>query len=73
MARIEVRAEVTGKVWKLERQVGQLVEVDEPVMIVESMKMEIPVCSEEAGTIAELLVAEGDAVEDGQVVAILQT
>lgn len=42
-------------------------------MIVESMKMEIPVCSEEGGTVVELLVAEGDAVEDGQVVAILKT
>lgn len=72
MARIEVRSEVTGKVWKLEAQIGQVVEVDEPIMIVESMKMEIPVCSEEGGTVAELLVAEGDAVEDGQVVVILQ-
>src|SRR5690606_28560543 len=69
MARIEVRSEVTGKVWKIEVPVGSKAEADQPVMIVESMKMEIPVSSEEGGTVAEILVAEGDAVEDGQVVA----
>jgi len=73
MPRIEVKSEVTGKVWKLEGQVGQAMGADEPIMIVESMKMEIPVCSEEEGTIVELLVAEGEAVEDGQVVAVLET
>lgn len=73
MARIEVKSEVTGKVWKLEGHTGQTAGADEPIMIVESMKMEIPVCSEEGGTIVQLLVAEGEAVEDGQVVAILET
>lgn len=73
MARIEVKSEVTGKVWKIEVPAGSKVDADEPMMIVESMKMEIPVCSEEGGTVVELLVAEGDAVEDGQVVAILET
>ena len=73
MARIEVRAEVTGKVWKILHPAGSRVEADEPVMIVESMKMEIPVASEQAGEVAEVLVAEGDAVEDGQVVAMVNT
>lgn len=73
MARIEVKSEVTGKVWKLESRIGQTVTADEPIMIVESMKMEIPVCSEENGTVVELLVAEGEAVEDGQTVAIVET
>lgn len=73
MARIEVKSEVTGKIWKIETSVGSKVDADEPMMIVESMKMEIPVCSEEGGTVVELLVAEGDAVEDGQVVAILES
>lgn len=73
MARIEVRAEVTGKVWKIEVPVGGQAQAFEPVMIVESMKMEIPVCSEEDGLVIEMLVSEGDAVEDGQVVAIVQT
>jgi acetyl-CoA carboxylase biotin carboxyl carrier protein len=73
MARIEVRAEVTGKVWKLLVAPGARVDADEPLMVVESMKMEIPVSWEEASTVVELLVAEGDAVEDGQVVVIVET
>ena len=72
MARIEVKAEVTGKVWKILAPVGTRVEADDSVMVVESMKMEIPVISEEPGTVVELRVAEGDAVEDGQVVAIVE-
>ncbi|MGB3069347.1 MAG: acetyl-CoA carboxylase biotin carboxyl carrier protein subunit [Ottowia sp.] len=73
MARIEVRAEVTGKVWKILVPVGERVDAEDPVMVVESMKMEIPVSSEQGGEVVELMVSEGDAVEDGQVVAILQT
>lgn len=73
MARIEVKAEVTGKVWKILQPVGSRVEADESVMVVESMKMEIPVISEESGEVVEVRVAEGDAVEDGQVVAIVKT
>jgi len=72
MKRIEVKAEVTGKVWKILVPVGERVEADDSVMVVESMKMEIPVVSEEGGTVVELRVAEGDAVEDGQVVAIVE-
>lgn len=72
MKRIEVRAEVTGKVWKILLPVGSRVESDDTIMVVESMKMEIPVNSEDAGEVVELLVGEGDAVEDGQVVAIVQ-
>ncbi|WP_423457276.1 acetyl-CoA carboxylase biotin carboxyl carrier protein subunit [Ottowia sp. VDI28] len=73
MARIEVRAEVTGKVWKILVPVGERVDAEDPVMVVESMKMEIPVSSEQGGEVVELMVSEGDAVEDGQVVAIIQT
>jgi acetyl-CoA carboxylase biotin carboxyl carrier protein len=73
MARFEVKAEVTGKVWKIEAPVGTRVEAFDPVMIVESMKMEIPVTGEEGGIVVELRVAEGDSVEDGQVVAVLET
>jgi acetyl-CoA carboxylase biotin carboxyl carrier protein len=73
VARIEVRAEVTGKVWKILSSVGERVEPDDTVLVVESMKMEIPVVAEKGGKVVELLVSEGDAVEDRQVVAILQT
>jgi acetyl-CoA carboxylase biotin carboxyl carrier protein len=72
MKRIEVKAEVTGKVWKILVPVGGRVESDDTVMVVESMKMEIPVISEGPGEVVELRVAEGDSVEDGQVVAIVQ-
>jgi acetyl-CoA carboxylase biotin carboxyl carrier protein len=73
MARQEVRAEVTGKLWKIEVEIGQQVDAYEPIMIVESMKMEIPVVSEDGGTLVEVRVAVGDAIEDGQVVAIVET
>lgn len=73
MTRTEVRAEVTGKLWKLACAAGDRIDANEPLMIVESMKMEIPVCCEDDCVVLELLVAEGDAIEDGQVVAIVQT
>ena len=72
MFKQEVRSEVTGKVWKIEVEVGATVTPDDPILIVESMKMEIPVLSERVGKLVEILVAEGDAVEDGQVVAIVE-
>ena len=72
MARTEIFAEVTGKVWKIETPVGTKVEADTPLFIVESMKMEIPVSSVDAGTVIELRVKEGDAVEEGQIVAIME-
>lgn len=72
MAQIEVRSDITGKVWKIQVPVGATAEAGEPLMIVESMKMEIPVCSEVTGSVVTLLVGEGDAVEEGQVVAVVQ-
>lgn len=73
MARIEVQAEVTGKIWKIEKTVGEPVSADESLIIVESMKMEIPVTSLDSGTLVELRVAEGDPVEEGQVVAVIES
>ncbi len=73
MARIEVRSEVTGSVWKIEAAVGTRVAADEPILLIESMKMEIPVCCESAGTVVEIFALEGESVEDGEVVAIVQT
>lgn len=72
MAKIEVRSEITGKVWQIEAQVGQRVAEDEPVIVLESMKMEIPVVAPKAGTVAEIMVSEGDSVQEDQVVAILE-
>jgi acetyl-CoA carboxylase biotin carboxyl carrier protein len=56
MARLEVASEVTGKIWKIEVQVGAEVAEDSVLMIVESMKMEIPIVCEEAGVVAELFI-----------------
>ena len=71
MARIEVESEVAGNVWKGEVQVGDSVAEGDVLIILESMKMEIPVESPAAGTIAEILVAPEDAVEEDQLLAVL--
>jgi acetyl-CoA carboxylase biotin carboxyl carrier protein len=71
VAKIEARTEVTGAVWKIVTEVGQRVEGGDTIMIVESMKMEIPVITEEAGTVERFLVEEKTPVTEGQVVAIL--
>jgi acetyl-CoA carboxylase biotin carboxyl carrier protein len=73
VAKYEAKTEVTGSVWKIVTAVGQALEAGDTVMIVESMKMEIPVIAEEAGRIAEFRVQEGASIAEGQVVAILDT
>lgn len=72
MARHDVESEVTGNVWKVEVEVGQRVEEGDTLIILESMKMEIPVEAPATGTVAELLVAPEEAVEEDQVVAIIE-
>ena len=69
---IEAKSEVTGSVWKIVTTVGQKLEPGDTVMIIESMKMEIPVIAEDGGTVGEFTVAEGAAVTEGQVVARLE-
>jgi len=73
MGSLNVVAEVTGTVWKIETQVGDTLAVDDVIMIVESMKMEIPVSATGAGKLTEILVAEGEVVNEGQTVAVLST
>ena len=68
---IEIRAEVTGTVWKVLTPMGTRIEAEDTLLVVESMKMEIPVTSERTGTVIEMKVAEGDAVQDGQVLAVV--
>ncbi|MZR30132.1 biotin/lipoyl-binding protein [Sneathiella sp. DP05] len=72
MALIDVIAEVAGKVWKVEAEVGQKLEEDDEVVILESMKMEIPVGAPADGTLKEILVGEGDAVAEDQVIARIE-
>ena len=69
---IEVRAHITGTVWKIEKRAGDAVSEGETILILESMKMEMPVESPASGRVSELKCAEGDAVEEGAVVAILE-
>jgi acetyl-CoA carboxylase biotin carboxyl carrier protein len=73
MARSEVKSEISGRVWKLETQVGDRVAADDAILVLESMKMEIPVSAPVAGRVLEIRVAERDLVEEGQVVAVLET
>jgi acetyl-CoA carboxylase biotin carboxyl carrier protein len=66
---IELKTDITGSVWKVLKRPGDPVDEEEPVLIMESMKMEVPVISPEAGVVREMLVKEGDTVSDGTVVA----
>lgn len=67
----KVISEVTGSVWKVEASPGQTLQAGDTILIVESMKMEIPVTCERAGTLREVLVAEGEQVNEGQWLATL--
>lgn len=71
MATIQIKTEVSGSVWKIITAVGETVEPGGTLMILESMKMEIPVIAEDGGTVQKFTVAEAEAVNEGQVVAVL--
>jgi len=66
---VQVRAELAGNLWKVVVSEGQQVGADETLMILESMKMEIPVNAPKAGRVAKIHVNEGQAVQEGQVLA----
>ena len=68
----EVKAELVGNLWKIVTEVGQQVEEDDTLMILESMKMEIPITSPITGTVKAILVKEGDVVQEGQTVAVVE-
>lgn len=68
---VKIEAGAAGKVFKLEASVGQAVKAGDPVIILEAMKMEIPVVAPEDGTVASIDVAVGDAVEAGALLATL--
>ncbi len=65
----EVRAEMVANVWKVEVTEGQTVQAGDTLVILESMKMEIPVLTEDGGTVTALHVGEGDVVQEGDVIA----
>jgi biotin carboxyl carrier protein len=71
MADLRVRSEIAGSVWKIEVAVGDSVAEDDSLVILESMKMEIPLLAPGSGTVREILVAEGEAIAEGDVAVIL--
>jgi acetyl-CoA carboxylase biotin carboxyl carrier protein len=67
-----VEAHITGTVWKVECKVGQQIEDGDTVVVIESMKMEMPVEAEEEGTVAEIRCEEGQSVTEGDVLVVLE-
>jgi len=68
----DVEAHITGTVWKIECEVGQEVEEGDTVVILESMKMEMPVEAEDDGKVAEIKCKEGQSVSEGEVLVVLE-
>jgi acetyl-CoA carboxylase biotin carboxyl carrier protein len=70
---VDVVAEMTASVWKVAAKPGDVVEASDEVVTLESMKMEIPVMADHSGVIVEVLVAEGDVVNEGQTLLRIET
>jgi acetyl-CoA carboxylase biotin carboxyl carrier protein len=68
----DVEAHITGTVWKIECQVGQSVDEGDTLVILESMKMEMPVEAEDGGTVKEIRCAEGQSVSEGDTLVVLE-
>ncbi|HIF09758.1 MAG TPA: acetyl-CoA carboxylase biotin carboxyl carrier protein subunit [Sneathiellales bacterium] len=73
MALNEIYSEIAGTIWKIKAKVGDQVKADDAIMIIECMKMEIPVEAPVAGTVKEMLVEEEQSVDEGQPLAIIET
>ncbi|WP_214323564.1 biotin/lipoyl-binding carrier protein [Nonomuraea sediminis] len=69
---VEVRAEMVASVWKVVVKEGDTVSDGDTLVILESMKMEIPVLTEDDGVVAQLKVAEGDVIQEGDLIAVIQ-
>ncbi len=68
----DVEAHITGTVWKIEVAVGDTVEEGDTVVILESMKMEMPVEAEDSGIVKEIVCSEGQAVSEGDTLVVLE-
>lgn len=68
----EIRAEMVANVWKVVASAGDQVGDGDTLVILESMKMEIPVVAESEGTVTQLAVAEGDVVQEGDLIAVIE-
>lgn len=73
MAKVEIRSEISGSVWKIMVQVGDAVAEDDVIMILESMKMEIPLSAPEDGLVIAILAREGTSIAEGEIVAVIET
>jgi acetyl-CoA carboxylase biotin carboxyl carrier protein len=73
MPRRKVATEVAGTVWKIEAPVGAQVAAEDTILLIECMKMEIPVYAPVAGKVADIRVAEGEIVAEGQIVAEIES
>jgi acetyl-CoA carboxylase biotin carboxyl carrier protein len=71
--RSKITTEIAGQVWKLVAQLGDDVAADAPIVILESMKMEIPILAPTAGKLIELHVAEEDMVAEGQLICVIES
>ena len=69
---MEVKSQIKAIVWKVLKETGDTIKIDDEIVILESMKMEIPIISEFIGKIKSIEVSEGDEVDEGQIVAILE-
>jgi biotin carboxyl carrier protein len=69
---MDVQAEIAANVWKIQVEAGEQVTEGDELMILESMKMEIPVEAPSAGTVSEIRVAEKDQVQEGDVLAVIE-
>ncbi len=69
---IDVAAHITGTVWKIEKKVGDAVQAGDILVILESMKMEMPVEAPEPGTVAEIRCKETESVSEGQVLVVME-
>ncbi|MEJ8846065.1 biotin/lipoyl-binding carrier protein [Variovorax rhizosphaerae] len=67
-----IRSDITGTVWKIVVEDGATLQADDTIMVLESMKMEIPVLAPEDGRVIKLLIAEGAPVREGQEIAIFE-
>ena len=68
----EIKAHITGVVFQITTKAGDSVAAGDPVIVLESMKMEIPVEAPRAGRVSEIRVAEGQTVQEGETVAVLE-
>jgi acetyl-CoA carboxylase biotin carboxyl carrier protein len=69
---MQVKSEIAGSVWKIIAETGADMAADDVIIMLESMKMEIPVAAPKAGKLTQLHIAEGDMIAEGQLIATME-